>query len=378
MFSDGVMHLCEAGVITGRKKTLLPGKLVTSFVMGSEQLYRWVDHHPAVEMRSSDFTNDPATIARNDRMIAINAALAVDLTGQVASDTVGGQFFSGIGGQVDFIRGASKSRGGKPIIALPSMAKHGTVSRIAATLEPGAGVVTSRGDVHYVVTEYGIADLWGKSVRERSEALIAIAHPDVRAELRAQAVHRKWLLPGAAPSPAVAAYAQPSSARLADGRTVSLRPATSGDRAGLLALLGGCDDRDVRARFLGADPAREEEALAQWIDLARAESLALLALSEDGAPVAVARYDVDPATRLAVPSFLVRSDFRGTGVGTALMQRLAEIARARGLGGFTAVVPVENHTMLSIFHKSGLQTWSRRVDGNYRLELRFDDGVLPR
>jgi acyl-CoA hydrolase len=194
MLSDGVMALVEAGVITGRKKTLLPGKLVTSFVMGSEALYKWADDHPALEMRPSDFTNDPSVIARNDRMISINSALAVDLTGQVASDTLGGKFFSGVGGQVDFVRGAARSRDGKAIIALPSTAKQGTVSRIQAAFEEGAGVVTSRGDVRYVVTEYGVADLWGRSVRERALSLIELAHPDMRGELRARAMQRRYFV----------------------------------------------------------------------------------------------------------------------------------------------------------------------------------------
>ena len=193
-FSDGAARLARLGVLNGRRKSLLPGKMVTSFIMGSEALYAWANDNPQIEMRPSEFTNDPFVIAQNDDMIAINAALAVDLTGQVAADTLGGRFFSGIGGQVDFIRGAARARRGKPIIALPSTAKQGTVSRIQATLEAGAGVVTSRGDVHFVVTEFGVADLWGRSVRQRAEALIEIAHPDFRAELRAQAVGRRYMV----------------------------------------------------------------------------------------------------------------------------------------------------------------------------------------
>src|SRR6185369_10968274 len=192
MLSDGVMNLAEAGIVNGRRKTLLPGKIVTSFVMGTRKLYEWVHDNPQIEMRPSSFTNDPFQIARNDQMMAINSALAVDLTGQVAADTVQGRFFSGIGGQVDFIRGAARSRGGRPIIALPSTAKGGTRSRIQVALEPGTGVVTSRGDVHYVVTEYGVADLWGKNIRERAKALIHIAHPDFRAELMEAAKGRHW------------------------------------------------------------------------------------------------------------------------------------------------------------------------------------------
>jgi acyl-CoA hydrolase len=196
MMSDGVMRLVQAGVITGRRKNFLPGKLVTSFVMGSRELYEWVHDNPLIEMRGSAFTNDPFQIARNDNMVAINAALAVDLTGQVAADTVRGRFFSGIGGQVDFIRGAARSRGGKPIIALPSTAKGGTVSRIQTTFEEGAGVVTSRGDIHYVVTEYGVADLWGRNIAQRAEALIGIAHPDFRAGLLEEAKNRCYMFPG--------------------------------------------------------------------------------------------------------------------------------------------------------------------------------------
>ena len=193
MFSDGVMKLADAGVINGKRKTLLPGKIVTSFVMGSRALYEWVDDNPKVEMRPSRFTNDPFTIARNDHMVAINAALAVDLTGQVAADTLMGRFFSGIGGQVDFIRGSARSRGGIPIIALRSTAKNGLFSRIVPALAEGAGVVTSRGDVHYVVTEYGVADLWGKNIRQRALALISIAHPGFRAELLAAAQERRYV-----------------------------------------------------------------------------------------------------------------------------------------------------------------------------------------
>ncbi len=193
MLTDGVMDLVERGVITGRKKTLLPGKVVASFVMGTRKLYEWANDNPLLEMRPTQFTNDPFQIARNENMCAINSAIAVDLTGQVAADTVRGKFFSGIGGQVDFIRGSARSKGGKPIIALPSTAQGGQVSRIQLTFEEGTGIVTSRGDIHYVVTEYGVADLWGKSVRQRAEALIAIAHPDFRADLLAGARKRCYI-----------------------------------------------------------------------------------------------------------------------------------------------------------------------------------------
>jgi acyl-CoA hydrolase len=180
MFSDGVVDLVERGVMTGARKTLHRGLIVSSFVMGSRRLYDFVDENRAVSMYPSSYTNDPKVIAQQPRMTAINSAIEVDLTGQVCADSIGPRFWSGIGGQVDFIRGAAQSHGGVPVIALPSTAQGGQHSRIVAKLQPGAGVVTSRGDVHYVVTEHGIAALHGRSVRERAQALIAIAHPAFR------------------------------------------------------------------------------------------------------------------------------------------------------------------------------------------------------
>jgi 4-hydroxybutyrate CoA-transferase len=187
MFTDGLLGLIERGVVDSSAKTYHPGKVVAAFIMGSRRLYDFVDDNPMIEMHPVSFTNDPIVIARNDRMVAINSALEVDLTGQVCADSIGHLLYSGIGGQTDFIRGAARSRGGKPIIALPSTARGGTVSRIVWELQPGAGVVTSRGDVQYVVTEYGIADLRGKTVRDRARALIDVAHPRFRDDLTARA-----------------------------------------------------------------------------------------------------------------------------------------------------------------------------------------------
>src|SRR5579871_3407304 len=193
LVSDGVIPLIEAGVITGARKNFKPRKIILGFALGTKRLFEYVDDNPIFEFHPTSYTNDPALIARNDNMVAINSALQVDLTGQVCSDSIGTYFYSGIGGQVDFLRGASRSKGGKPIIALSSTAKGGTISRIAPMLAPGAGVVTSRGLIRYVVTEYGVAYLHGKSIRERAQALIEIAHPKFRDELYEYCERTKWL-----------------------------------------------------------------------------------------------------------------------------------------------------------------------------------------
>jgi acetyl-CoA hydrolase len=192
MLSDGVIDLIEKGIITNDSKTVLPGKVAVSFVIGSRRLYDFVHDNPLFEFQTSDYINDPFIISQNHRMTAINSALQIDVTGQVAADSIGDYLYSGVGGQVDFIRGSARAKNGKAIIALPSTAKHGTVSRIVANLAIGSGVVTSRADVHYVVTEFGIAQLYGKTLKERMQALIAIAHPDFREKLEADCELIHW------------------------------------------------------------------------------------------------------------------------------------------------------------------------------------------
>ncbi len=183
MFSDGIVSLVEEGVINGEEKTIHPGKIIVGFVLGTKKVFKFIDNNPVIEFHPQEYVNDPFIIAQNKKMVAINSAIEIDITGQVCSDSIGTKIFSGIGGQVDFIRGAAHSEGGKPIIALPSITKDGKVSRIVPQLNPGAGVVTSRGDVHYVVTEYGVAQLFGKTLKERARELIKIAHPKFRDEL---------------------------------------------------------------------------------------------------------------------------------------------------------------------------------------------------
>lgn len=194
MVSDGIVDLVKSGVVTNAKKTVVPGKIAVSFMFGSRRLYDFMDNNPLFEFHPTEFINDPFIIAQNYKMTAINSALQVDLTGQVCADSLGSDLYSGCGGQVDFVRGTSRCPGGKPIIALPSTAKNDTVSRICTTLMPGSGVVTTRFDVHYVVTEYGIAELHGKNLKDRVRALISIAHPSFRAKLEEEAAQRlRWL-----------------------------------------------------------------------------------------------------------------------------------------------------------------------------------------
>ena len=193
MLSDNIIPLINSGVINGRRKTLHPRKIILGFALGTKELFDYVHDNPIFEFHPNAYTNNPMVVAQNDRMVAINSALQVDITGQVCADSIGNTFYSGIGGQVDFIRGSARSKGGKPIIALPSTAKNDTVSRIVPMLAPGAGVVTSRGAVHYVATEYGVAYLHGRSIRQRAEALIQIAHPKFREELYQYCEQTKWL-----------------------------------------------------------------------------------------------------------------------------------------------------------------------------------------
>ncbi|MEA3350530.1 MAG: acetyl-CoA hydrolase/transferase C-terminal domain-containing protein [Chloroflexota bacterium] len=191
LFSDGVIGLVEAGVLTNERKSINTGKITAGFTLGTKRIYKWVHNNPLIEFRRTEYVNDPFVIAQNDRMVAINSAIEVDLTGQVCADSIGPKLYSGVGGQLDFIYGASRSKGGVPIIALPSKAKN--FSRIVALLKHGAGVVTTRNHVHYIVTEYGVAALYGKSIRQRAQALINIAHPDFRADLKRQASELNYI-----------------------------------------------------------------------------------------------------------------------------------------------------------------------------------------
>jgi acyl-CoA hydrolase/GNAT superfamily N-acetyltransferase len=373
MLSDGMMQLTQAGVITGAQKTLLPGKLVTSFVMGSRALYEWAHDNPALELRGSDFTNDPRVISDNDRMVSVNSALAVDLTGQVAADTLLGKFFSGIGGQVDFVRGAARSRGGRSIIALRSTAQHGSLSRIRGALEEGAGIVTSRGDVRHVVTEYGIADLWGKSVRERALALIEIAHPNFRAELLAQAKARRYVFVDQRVSSAIYPWKEQHDEISKDGVKIVLRPVRMSDEDAIQDLFYSLSDESVRQRFMAHKSAYPHEEMQRLVDGDYVETLGLVAIDPvAGEVIGMARYDMDPATHFGDIAFAVRDVWQKRGIGKCLMRRMLEAARSNGLRGFSADVLAGNRGMLMIFQQSGLVVQSRFDGAVYHLEMPFE------
>ncbi|MGB7451679.1 MAG: GNAT family N-acetyltransferase [Lysobacterales bacterium] len=357
MISDGVIDLVESGVINGSKKNIHTGKLVASFAIGTRRLYDFIDNNPMCEFHPSEFTNDPFRIAQNDRVVAINSALQVDLTGQVCADSLGTYFYSGIGGQVDFIRGASRSHQGRPIIALPSTASGGKVSRIVPTLTPGAGVVTSRGDVHYVVTEYGIADLHGKTIRERAMALIHISHPDHREQLMEEARNRKLVY-----ADQVAVFGHGDLNRRSfektftstNGKSVHMRPVLPTDEDMMRDLFYACSAETLYHRFFTKMQAMPHRKLKKFVNIDYVNTMALASVTHEDEHqmiVAVGRYSVDKATNAAEVAFIVRDDWQGQGVGISMFNQLLEVARKRGIGRFTADVLHDNARMLHIFHK---------------------------
>lgn len=385
MFSDGIIDLVESGTVTGARKSIGRGRIVTSFCMGSRRLYDYVDDNPLFEFRGVDYVNDPFVVARHDRMVAINSALQVDLTGQVCADSIGSRFFSGIGGQVDFIRGARRSRGGRPIIALRSTACGGEVSRIVPVLNEGAGVVTSRGDVHYVVTEHGIANLHGRSVRERALALISIAHPDFRAELLAAARERHYvtasqidLPPGQRPYPTQVT----TRTELPDGRIVVYRALRPSDERALRDFFYTHSDETIYLRYGTPLKRLGTEQVQRFVTLDYEERMAIgafLVLSADVAPgdeatlVGIGRYDLDRGTNYAECAFTIHDEHRGLGIGSALLRMLARFARSRGIEGFTAQVLAENGSMLHVFHKWFSPIETRVSGGTYEVSFRLAD-----
>jgi acyl-CoA hydrolase/RimJ/RimL family protein N-acetyltransferase len=377
MFSDGMMHLVELGVITNMKKTLHKGKVVAAFCMGSRRLYDFVDNNPFIEFHPVSHTNDPFVIAQNDRMVSINSALEIDLTGQVCADSLGAYFYSGIGGQVDFVRGASRSRGGKPIIALPSTASDGKVSRITAQLKPGAGVVTSRGDVHYVVTEWGIAYLHGRTIQERALALISIAHPDFRPGLIREAKRLKFI-PEDVPEIGVVYPAQWSTTHTFLGGThVSFRPIKSTDEEMMKDLFYRLSEQTVYQRFFQSLKSMPHRGLVHFVHVDFSNEMAIVGVVQDPQKpereeiIAVGRYFMNRSTNIAEVSYLVRDDYQRRGIGSFVIRYLARIARNSGVEGFVAEILPDNAAAMKVLHKIGLPVETVIQEGSYQLTVSF-------
>ncbi len=377
MFSDGLISLIESGVVNNSAKTLHRDKIVASFVLGSRKLYEFIDNNPLIEFHPTEYVNDPFNIAKNDKMISINAAIEVDLTGQVCADSLGSMFYSGIGGQVDFTRGAARSKGGKPIIVLPSTADNENISRIVSFLKPGAGVVTSRGDVHYVVTEYGSAYLHGKSIRERALALIQIAHPKFRPWLFAEAKARKLVLHDQIEWPVRTPLYPPELEKwieLKDKSKAFLRPLKLTDESLVRDLFYKLSPDSIRYRFFQMLKSMPHEKIQELLRVDYESDMAIVVLTssqEDAEMIAFAHYRKSPETNFAEAAFLVRDDWQGKGIGTALMASLLDSARFHGIAGFTAEVLMQNPGMLRIFHKCGFALESHLSDGVYSLRIPF-------
>ncbi|HNQ22076.1 MAG TPA: GNAT family N-acetyltransferase [Phycisphaerae bacterium] len=377
MFSDGVIPLIQKGVINNSAKTLHPGKIVMSFMMGSRKLYDFAHDNPMIECHPTEYANDPFIIAQNDKMISINSAIEVDLTGQVCADSLGPMFYSGIGGQVDFTRGAARSKGGKPIIALPSTAEGEVFSRIVPYLKQGAGVVTSRGDVHYIVTEYGAAYLHGKSIRERALALIHIAHPKFRPWLLAEAKGRHLVYADQIELP-VRTPLYPERLEqwvdLKDESRVFLRPLKLTDEGRLRDMFYRLSTESVHFRFFRYVKAMPHEQLQEFLRVDYESDMALVALvsaDEDADIIGIAHYRNNPRTNYADAAFLVRDDWQGKGIGKHMIRVLVEAAQENGIAGFTADVLAENIGMLRVFQSTGFPIDTEMEDGAYTLRIPF-------
>ena len=359
MFSDGLMDLILKGVVDNSKKAIHTGKTVTSFCMGSQSLYDFVDNNKSIEFYPSSYVNNPAIIAQNDAMVAINSALEVDLTGQVVSDSIGHRFYSGIGGQVDFIRGAARSVRGKPIIALPSVTKTGK-TRIVPTITQGSGVVTSRGDVHYVVTEYGIATLRGRSIRERALELIQVAHPDHRKALLKEIRHYFW----------VPSYQNFHPEEVEGVDDISLKKIKLPDGKYFLRPLHASDERRIQEFFYSHNretllkryhyvPTRlTKEQAHTLVNVDQSRDLALGIITRQGPREqieAVGRYYKIRKSNAAELAFVVRESKRKLGLGQRILKTMIKTAKRRGLDKLVAFVQVGNQGMIHLLDKSGFQ-----------------------
>jgi acyl-CoA hydrolase/GNAT superfamily N-acetyltransferase len=377
MITDDLVDLVKSGVINGQRKTLDRGKIVASFCLGTRKLYDLVDNNPVFAFHPTEYVNDPAVIGQQNKMVAVNTALEVDLTGQVCSDSIGTKFFSGIGGQVDFNRGAARAAGGKAIIALPSTAKDGKISRIVGRLSPGAGVVTTRGDVHYVVTEYGVAYLHGKSIQERALAMISIAHPKYQAKLLREAIDSKYISVELAekenkivvgPKELHTTYVTP------DGLQITFRPIHPTDEPRMRQLFYALSQQTIYYRFMSRIKRIPRKQIRDFVFIDHRSEVAIvgtLPVAAGEEIIAVGRYWLDPKSNRAEVAFTVLDGWQKKGVGTFLFRYLIRIARRNGIRGFTAEVLAENKPMQKVFNRANTKTRSQLSGGVYSYEMDF-------
>lgn len=378
MFTDAVLDLIESGVVNGSHKSSDRNKVVASFCMGTKRVYDYIDDNPAFVFAPTEYVNDPFVISQQHKQVAINLALEVDLTGQICADSIGTHFYSGIGGQVDFNRGAAKSHRGKAIIALPSTAKDGTVSRIQVNLSPGAGVVTTRGDVHYVVTEYGTAYLHGKSVHERAIALISIAHPSFREQLFTDAIDAGYVrrdLKDVSGRMVLIPSDYRATHLVDDGTQINLRSMHPTDEPLVKDLFYALSQETIYYRFMSRMSSVPSKQVTDFVYVNHRTDVAIVATLPEAHGddiIAIGRYYLDETTNFAEVAFVVRDDWQNKGIGTFLFHHLATIARRNGISGFTAEVLRANRPMQHVFSKSEFKTKSTPTDDtvSVRIELK--------
>ncbi|NPV63365.1 MAG: GNAT family N-acetyltransferase [Methanotrichaceae archaeon] len=377
LFSDGIADLMRNGVVDNSEKSIHAGKTVATFCMGRRETYRYLDENPGIEFRTIDYTNNPLIIARNKGMTAINSALEVDLTGQATAESLGHLFYSGIGGQADFMRGAVMAPGGKTILALPSTAGDGQVSRIVPFLREGAGVTLTRGDVQYVVTEFGIAYLHGKSIRERAMDLIAIAHPDFRPWLIDEAKRASLIYPDQAfVTGRRGEYPEDlETCRTAKGgMRLFLRPVKISDEPLLKDFFYSLSDETMYQRFLSVRKDIPHEVLQDFVAVDYTQKMVILALTKkEGKEIisGLGQYALNRDMHTAEIALVVRDEYQSRGVGKELLAYLTYLAKKQGLLGFTAEVLAGNQAVFNLFSKTGFDVTRKNESGFYDMRAMF-------